>query len=237
MKRDALNEAENVASVVARKLSTVAAMDEATADLIPIAEMRDKPDLKVGDKVIICQRGPMFAREATIVKAFDSRVEVKVNNLNVSFKLTQVALLPTGNKLPLPKQSIVKNGISQQQSSRSKAVEQALAFEGSTKTSRPYEVNDGIASSTSGKVTMRTESNTIDVRGCNLMDAQEKIRDKFSTCLLNGRSTVYILHGHGTGGVLKSKIRAWLRTEKLVKSHAAADRSDGGDAFTRVDLR
>ena len=237
VKRDALNEAENVASVVARKLSTVAAMDEATADLIPIAEMRDKPDLKVGDKVIICQRGPMFAREATIVKAFDSRVEVKVNNLNVSFKLTQVALLPTGNKLPLPKQSIVKNGISQQQSSRSKAVEQALAFEGSTKTSRPYEVNDGIASSTSGKVTMRTESNTIDVRGCNLMDAQEKIRDKFSTCLLNGRSTVYILHGHGTGGVLKSKIRAWLRTEKLVKSHAAADRSDGGDAFTRVDLR
>ena len=242
VKRDALNEAENVPSVVARKQIAASAMEEATADLIPIAEMRDKPELNVGDKVIICQRGPMFAREATIVKAFDSRVEVKVNNMNVSFKLTQVAMIPTGKNLPQPKPSNVKNG-AQQQSSRSKAVEQALAFEGTPTSSRRYEGSDGTSTSSlsnslsSGKVTMRTESNTIDVRGCNLMDAQEKIRDKFSTCLLNGRSTVYILHGHGTGGVLKSKIRAWLKTEKLVKSHTAADRSDGGDAFTRVDLR
>ena len=222
---------------IARKQIAVSEMEESSADLVPIAEMRDKPELNVGDKVIICQRGPMFAREATIVKAFDSRVEVKVNNMNVSFKLTQVALVPTGKGLPQPKSLNGKNG---QQSSRSKAVEQALAFEGTTATaSRRQQGSDktDMSSSSSGKVTMRTESNTIDVRGCNLMDAQEKIRDTFSTCLLNGRSTVYILHGHGTGGILKSKIRAWLRTEKLVKSHVAADRSDGGDAFTRVDLR
>jgi DNA mismatch repair protein MutS2 len=241
VKRDALNEAENIASVVAKKQVAASAKAELTADLIPIAEMREKPLLNVGDKVIICQNGPMFAREATIVKAFDSRVEVKVNNMNVSFKLTQVALVPTGKTLPQPKSSNGKNGLAQQQSSRSKAVEQALAFEGSSTAASRRHKSDGTEMSSSapssGKVTMRTESNTIDVRGCNLIDAQEKIRDKFSSCLLTGRSTVYILHGHGTGGVLKSKIRAWLKTEKLVKSHAAADRSDGGDAFTRVDLR
>jgi DNA mismatch repair protein MutS2 len=245
IKRDALNEAENIASVIARKQAAAAVMEDVSADLVPIAEMREKPNLKEGDKVIICERGPMFAREATIIKALDSRVEVKVNNMNVSFKLTQLALIPTGKKIPTAKPPNVKNERALRQGSRSKAVEQALAFEGNTRTSssssttRQYETSDASSSSSSssGKVTMRTDLNTVDVLGCNLMDAQAKIRDKFSMCLMNGRSTMYILHGHGTGGVLKSKIRSWLKTEKLVKSHAAADRSDGGDAFTRVDLR
>jgi DNA mismatch repair protein MutS2 len=228
-KRDALNEAENVPSIVARKMQAIAAMEETTADLIPIAEMRDKPILKGGEKVIICERGPMFGREAEVIKALDSRVEVKVNNINVSFKLTQIALAPH-HKPPPPRM-----GETRQLSSRAKAIEQALTFEGKIKANRPDSSNNG-NTSTSGKIAMRTESNTVDVRGCNLVDAQEKVRDKFSTCLMNGRSVVYILHGHGTGGVLKSKIRAWLRSEKLVKSFGPADRSDGGDAFTRVDL-
>ena len=84
---------------------------------------------------------------------------------------------------------------------------------------------------------MRTQSNTVDVRGLNLLEAQSKVKDKFSSGLMSGRPVVYILHGHGTGGVLKSKLRMWLKSEILVKNFGAADPSDGGDAFTRVDLR
>lgn len=85
---------------------------------------------------------------------------------------------------------------------------------------------------------MRTQTNTIDVRGCNLQEAQELAKAKFSSCLMMGRSVVFILHGHGTGGVLKSKVRGWLQSErKLVKRFGPADASDGGDAFTRVELR
>jgi DNA-nicking Smr family endonuclease len=49
---------------------------------------------------------------------------------------------------------------------------------------------------------------------------------------------VYILHGHGEKGVLKQKVRAWLQSERtLVKRFSSADQADGGDAFTRVELR
>ena len=87
-------------------------------------------------------------------------------------------------------------------------------------------------------VAIRTDSNTIDVRGCNLAEAQSKAKAKFSSALMAGRPLVYILHGHGTGGILKTKIRNWLRSErKLVKKFGPADSSDGGDAFTKVELR
>lgn len=230
VKRDALNEAENVPSVLARKQKAAAAMEEAYADLVPIAEMREKPELKEGDKVNICEQGPMFGREASIIKALDSRIEVKVNNMNVSFKLTQVALA-TGKRIA---QAQPVGGAASRKSSRSRSVEQALATEGSARGPRQDGINEEKKSS---GVAMRTESNTVDVRGCNLSEAQEMVRDKFSTCLMSGRPVVYILHGHGTGGVLKAKIRAWLKSDKLVKEFGAADRSDGGDAFTRVDLR
>lgn len=237
VKRDALNEAENVPSVMARKQKVAAAMEEASADLIPIAEMREKPELKEGDKVIICQQGSMFGREASVIKALDTRVEVKVNNINVSFKFTQVAIA-TGNAVSIPHLFQPVGGGAPRKSSRSRAVEQALAAEGNTRVLQQPKGENTMEGKASSGVTMRTESNTVDVRGCNLSEAQEKVRDKFSSCLMGGRSVVYILHGHGTGGVLKSKIRAWLNSEKmLVKQFGPADRSDGGDAFTRVDLR
>jgi len=241
VKRDALNEAENVPSVLAQKQKAAAAMDEVSAELVPIAEMRDKPDLNGGDTLIVCKQGPLFGREATVVKTMGSRVEVKVNSMTVVLKLTQVAM-PTGKKIMLP--AIVGGGVGTEpkkpvsrKQARSKAAEQAIAAEGKAKRSNTGAGNAGSEKPASAGTTMRTQSNTVDVRGCNLSEAQEKIKDKFSTSLMSGRPVVYILHGHGTGGVLKTKIRGWLRTEKLAKKFAAADLSDGGDAFTRVELR
>lgn len=54
-------------------------------------------------------------------------------------------------------------------------------------------------------------------------------------------SVAHILHGHGSGGVLKSKIRNWLngiqKRGQIVKTSKPAAASDGGDAFTQVELR
>jgi DNA mismatch repair protein MutS2 len=252
VKRDALNEAENVPSVMARKQKAIVAMEEASAELVPIAEMREKPVLAPGAKVIICDQGPMLGREATVIKALDSRVEVKVNNMNVSFKLAQIALPPATPRRPgsyqRPKGDASLSTTGTAATSRAKAVEQALASEGTTsrrrqgpsvdETQSSRDANDRSAAAvSSSSATMRTESNTVDVRGCNLMEAQERVRSKFSTALMNGRPVVYILHGHGTGGVLKTKLRAWLVKEqrhKLVKEFGPADQLDGGDALTRV---
>ena len=235
VKRDALNEAENVPSVVARKKKAAAAMEEASAELVPLAELRDKPDLKEGDSLIVCTKGPLFGREATIIKSLGARVEVRVNGMNVGLKLTEVALPTTGQtgvtQMRVTKKSKVK--------SISRAAEKAIAAEmnNSRGASQATAGPNGSSASSTG-VVMRTQSNTVDVRGCNLEEAKEKATAKFSSSLMAGRPVVFILHGHGTGGVLKSKIRNWLKSERqTVKRWQGADVSDGGDAFTRVELR
>ena len=68
VKRDALNEAENVPSVMANKQKVAAAVNEVSAELIPIAELREKPALQSGDKLVVCKNGPLFAREAVVTK-------------------------------------------------------------------------------------------------------------------------------------------------------------------------
>lgn len=244
VKRDALNEAENVPSVMAQKRKTAAAINEASAELVPIAELREKPELKNGDKLVVCKQGPLFGREAIVTKNMGNRIEVKVNNMTVVLKLSQVAM-PTGKNYELVPTSGAgvdllgaggKKGVSRKVS-RSKAADRAIAAEGQAKSTGTGALGNGTEKRSSSGVTMRTQSNTVDVRGLNLSEAQAKVRDKFSSSLLNGRPVVYILHGHGTGGVLKSKLRGWLKSEKPVKNFGAADLSDGGDALTRVDLR
>ena len=153
----------------------------------------------------------------------------------MGLKMTDVALPP-------PKSSSFKftqSGSSpavDRKASISKAAEKALQEEKSGP--RDVRLGDESGARSSSKVIMRTESNTVDVRGCNLLEAQEKVKAKFSSALMTGRPVVYILHGHGTGGILKSKIRNWLATERdLVQKFEAADKADGGDAFTRVELK
>ena len=240
VKRDALNEAENIPSVLKRKQTAIAAQEAEAQELVPIAELRNKPTLQEGDSVVVCKKGPLFAREAPVVRVMGNRVEVRVNNMNMAFKMTDVAL-PVENG-PSPQ----TNGNSDKHSrakSISKAAERALAQESGGAASeweqaRRLQQQQPEGTSSDKSLAMRTDSNTIDVRGCNLLEAQEKIKDKISLSLMSGRTVVFVLHGHGTGGVLKTKIRNWLKTERtLVKRWQPADKEDGGDALTRVELK
>ena len=247
VKRDALNEAENVPSVIAKKKLEAAAVEEVSAELVPIAEMGPyKPQLEANDVVVVCKKGPLFAREGTVAKVLGNRVEVLVNNMSVAFKMTEIALPPKGRAPNKPDQGSKPKG-----KSTSRAVEKALEQERrgarSSKES-DFEIDQSsfhqrkkTSSSVTQDVTMRTPGNTVDVRGCNLMEAQEKIKDKCSMILMQGRQKnpmIFILHGHGTNGVLKSKLRQWLKSDRsLVKRWSAADAADGGDAFTRMELK
>ncbi|CAM9536785.1 unnamed protein product, partial [Hapterophycus canaliculatus] len=53
---------------------------------------------------------------------------------------------------------------------------------------------------------LRTERNTLDLRGMSLSEAQDDCDMFFSTSIMDGTDGVYLLHGHGTG-VLKAGIR------------------------------
>lgn len=237
VKRDALNEAENVPSVIARKKAEVKEMDEASADLVPLVELREKPVLTQGDKLIVCKKGAMFGREASFIKALNGRIEVSVNGMNVSFKLAEVALPPSSATALLSKYVKSSRGPKKgSPSSISKAAERALDIETSSGGDSTSKVLSEPRTRRSS-LAIRTQSNTIDVRGCTLEQAKEKAENGFSSCLMSNRSVVYILHGYGTGGILRNKIRNWLKTSNLVKEWVPASAEDGGDAFTRVTLR
>jgi len=225
VKRDAINDAENVPSVVKAKLANAAALEQAVAELVPLAEMREKPELKVGDKLQVCKQGSLFGKEAIVLEA-GSRPQVKVNGISVRLKMTELAM---PNKRVRPMASDAKKG-----NRNSRAVEQALACE---KISSPASAQPS-TKSTTNDITIRTESNTVNVLGCNFEEAKDKAKDKFSMSIMAGRSVVYILHGHGERGILKQKVRAWLQSERaIVKRFSPADQSDGGDALTKVELR
>ena len=241
VKRDALNEAENVPSVLKRKEAAQAVLEEVSNELVPISQLSDdrKPDLKLGDAIVVCKRGPLFSREGTISKVMGNRAEVRVNNMNIALKLSEIALPPKSGVFVQQQQQKAKSSSSSQPkgNKRARAAQKALADEaGGSEWDAARRAN----TPQSNKVTMKTMSNTVDVRGCNLMEAQEKVKQKISSTLMSGRSPViYILHGHGTGGVLKNKLRQWLRQEqgRLIKKFAPADAADGGDAHTRVELK
>jgi DNA mismatch repair protein MutS2 len=157
VKRDALNEAENTPSVLARKQKANAAIEEAQAEMVPIAEMREKPNLNEGDAVVICKEGPLFGRQASVVKTLGGRrIEVRVNNMNVSLKLAEVSL-------PTRRGTTIASDKTEKKKSVSKAAERAIATE-----MNGNQRGDWGPSSSDQKTTeksslaMRTESNTVD---------------------------------------------------------------------------
>jgi hypothetical protein len=105
---------------------------------------------------------------------------------------------------------------------------------------------------------MRTTQNTLDCRGAplcdgtaatrkrpletspgagsNLEDASENLNTFLGACRAKGLTTVYVLHGHGTG-VLKNGLRQLLKRHAAAKTARPAEAGDGGDAFTVVQLR
>jgi len=207
------------------------ALNEAIEELVPLVEIRDRPQLKEGDKLTICKTGSLFGKEVVVIKDMGRKIQVKLSGYPTTLKHTQLSMVLQRKAADgaLPKPTVV-NG---KPSRTSKAAAKALEFEsksGRSSSQIQMRVNPSLA--------MRTDGNTVDVCSCNLMEAKEKVTSKISQCKMRGHTSVYILHGHGRDdGALKSKLRTWLKTEKrLVKKWTPADQSDGGDAFTRLEI-
>jgi dsDNA-specific endonuclease/ATPase MutS2 len=152
-----------------------------------------------------------------------------VSGVTMAMKLTDLAMLPSSSfTSSKPKKRT-------QGSKLSRSVEKALKTEVNNK---PVSKTLADSSKSEESVVFRMDSNTVDCLGCNFEEAKDRVKIKISQAMMNGRSVLYVLHGHGTGGVLKTKVRNWLRSEKqLVKRWNPAEQSDGGDAFTRLELK
>ena len=82
---------------------------------------------------------------------------------------------------------------------------------------------------------LRLPSNTCDLRGMRLAEAEEAVLGFISRLKGAGEPHGYLLHGHGTG-VLKAWLRSWLPGAPGVRGFRPAEINAGGDAFTVVEV-
>jgi len=76
---------------------------------------------------------------------------------------------------------------------------------------------------------VRTDSNTIDVRGLRVHEAEALVEEK----LRGANGPLWVIHGIGTGK-LKRGLRDWLATLPYVERVADAERGDGGPGCSVV---
>jgi DNA mismatch repair protein MutS2 len=81
----------------------------------------------------------------------------------------------------------------------------------------------------------QTAQNTLDLRGKRVDEALEELEKYLDKALGRNERGVYVIHGHGTGA-LKSAIRDQLARSPYAKAWRPADRFQGGDGVTAVDL-
>jgi dsDNA-specific endonuclease/ATPase MutS2 len=236
VKREAIDEAENVPSVLKARKNAEKAAEQTQRELVPLSDLPNRPLLKVNDVLTVCMKGALLGREAKVISDNGKTLEVNVSGLSMTLKHKDLSMVPSGGATTSTGVRSDKTADGQKTSRLSKSVEMALMSESNGRGNSRGSVDDAERPKKRG-IAMRTDSNTVDVRGCNLEAAQEKIQSKISECMMSGHSSIYVLHGHGSGGVLKSKLRNWFKSEtRLIMKYAPADGPDGGDAFTRLEL-
>lgn len=87
---------------------------------------------------------------------------------------------------------------------------------------------------------LRLSSNTLDIRTCNsLAEAQDQTM-KYIEKVMNGKDqlgVIYISHGKSkSGDSIKPRYRGWIKKVPVVRRANVAELSDGGDAYTVVEL-
>ncbi len=83
---------------------------------------------------------------------------------------------------------------------------------------------------------IQTSSNVLDLRGCRVDEALDRIDQFLDKAALRGDSVVFLIHGHGTG-VLKRATREHLERSNYVARFQPGTRYQGGDGVTVVALR
>jgi DNA mismatch repair protein MutS2 len=76
---------------------------------------------------------------------------------------------------------------------------------------------------------VRTESNTVDVRGLRVHEAEAAVEERLRTA----SGPVWVIHGIGTGK-LKRGLRQWLETVPYVEKVTDAEQGEGGPGCSVV---
>jgi DNA mismatch repair protein MutS2 len=84
-------------------------------------------------------------------------------------------------------------------------------------------------------LTRPSPSNTLDLRGHRADDAETEVTSYLDRAALEGRSPVFVIHGHGTGA-LRKVVRELVARSPYVRRWAPGEKGQGGDGVTVIDL-
>ncbi|MEM6867656.1 MAG: endonuclease MutS2, partial [Cyanobacteria bacterium P01_C01_bin.121] len=92
---------------------------------------------------------------------------------------------------------------------------------------KPPKTQASIARAVPEAPMVKTESNTVDLRGMRVSEAESVIEE----AIQRAKGPLWLIHGHGTGK-LRRGVQEYLKTHPQVKGFESADRVDGGKGVT-----
>ena len=196
--------------------------------------LKDVAEVNTGDKIVILKEGAFYGKIATV-----SAAGRRSNSLSVD---VDGASLFTAKPLKLKANQMAKiqKDALEAYNERRRRQKKVTAPRGLSRRAAAaiLDENQGTTATAPLKqeIQMRTSRNTLDLRGYTLEDAERETDFFLDRCLRANLSVAYLLHGHGTG-VLKNGMRSYLKSQSRVKAATSAAYDDGGDAFTKLELR
>lgn len=171
VRRDALTEAENIPSVLRQKQQAANEATKQFAEMVPLDELRERPDIKSGDTLLVYKQGPFNGLEATVINTSGKRVDVTVRGMPMTMKFAEVALPPKSFKRnnSARKQgsnsNVKQNNASSVGPKMSKMARKALADEEADEINRRNSSQVVSRENKSDGPVMRISSNTVDCLG------------------------------------------------------------------------
>jgi len=194
------------------------ALNQISEQYLPSRQQQPKPKSgfcpQVGDRIRI----PRLGQTAEVLSIPDANDEITVRFglMKMTVSLQDVESL-TGEKVAIEKKSDVR---SQEIAGKNPPTPTVSASPMPAPPTAPL---------------LRTTSNTLDLRGSRVADAEVQI-DRALADLASTGGALWIIHGHGTGK-LRQGVHAFLEQHALVDRFELASREDGGSGVTVAYLR
>lgn len=225
------------------KVETEVAVIEVKAENIATPLTPGQP-LEEGTMVVVLEQGNLFGLRGYVSQRNKGRgrVVVRIGGIEVKMERHLIGIPLRAGPLGFPLRAVPDgNGtdvLSAKEKRLLKMLEEDLVD--------PDKMLKDKAKAAKGKLRgLRTSVNTIDVRALKTWPEIQQQIVRFIEKMVDSGDEIgvmYVHHGNGkgsagSGDAFKAKLRTWLKQEApLVRRAVPAELSDGGDAFTVVEL-
>ena len=202
--------------------------------------------IEEGQILVVLERGGLFGSRGTVTRRNKGKGRVQLKIAGVELKMERHLLgIPLKKGLTEVFRASINNNDNnlaideKELSAKDKRMLQILREE----LVDPDKLSGGKKTIRESKlVGKRSSSNTLDIRGYSIVEAQAKTMEYLEKYYANdvseNNAVIYVHHGNKKDGdIVKPKLRSWLKRNPLVRRLAPAELSDGGDAYTIVELQ